>query len=51
MTKTLKLVLAFSLFIKEINSDDEIKGSNPSPGAYFKDISEYYVIPQKQNSA
>jgi hypothetical protein len=31
----LKLVLAFSLFIKGVNPHNEIKGSNPSPGAFI----------------
>jgi hypothetical protein len=28
--------------MKRINPHDEVKGSNPSPGAYYEGVSEYY---------
>jgi hypothetical protein len=34
--------------MKGVNPHDEIKGSNPSPRAYFKGIGEYYKIQRKQ---
>lgn len=30
--------------MKGINPHGEIKGSNPSPGAYYEDVSEYYKL-------
>jgi hypothetical protein len=40
-TKTLKLIISIFTLMKEINPHDEIKGSNPSPGAYYESISGY----------
>jgi hypothetical protein len=35
--------------MKRINPHDEIKGSNPSPGAYLKTISEFYKANESKN--
>jgi hypothetical protein len=34
--KNIRLTATSSLIMKETNPHDEIRGSNPSPGAYFK---------------
>jgi hypothetical protein len=33
--------------MKGINPHDEIKGSNPSPGAYYENISGYHKAGEK----
>jgi hypothetical protein len=37
--------------MKAINPHDEIKGSNPSSGAYNEGVKEYYKTDESKNSA
>jgi hypothetical protein len=47
-TKTLKLKHYSVLYMKGINPHDEVKGSNPSPGAYYEGASEYHKADDKK---
>jgi hypothetical protein len=43
MTETLKLIAPFLLFMKGANPHNEIRGSNPSPGAFLKRLEASFI--------
>jgi hypothetical protein len=43
MTETLKLVAPFLLFMKGANPHNEIRGSNPSLGAFLKRLEASFI--------